>query len=75
MANLTKSERHNRMLNKTFNHYKNHQNNLPPCQLYGRFLEMAEQTLNISKEEARTRYGQYTVQQWEILLKLGWNKS
>lgn len=75
MANLTKAERHNRMLNKTFDHYKNHQNSLPSCHLYSRFLELAEQLLNISKDEARTKYGQYTVQQWEQLLKLGWNKS
>ena len=75
MANLTRAERHNRMLNKTFDHYKNHQNSLPPAQLYGRFLEIATETLNITEKEARTKYGQYTVQQWETLLKLGWNKS
>jgi hypothetical protein len=63
------------MLNKTFDHYKNHQNSLPPAQLYGRFLEIAIETLNITEQEARTKYGQYTVQQWEQLLKLGWNKS
>ena len=75
MANISRAERHNRMLNKTFDFYHNHQNSLPSCHLYSRFLELAEQLLNISKDEARTKYGQYTVQQWEQLLKLGWNKS
>lgn len=75
MANLTKSQRHNKMLETTFNHYRNHQESLPPCHLYGRFLEIAEETLHITKDEARAKYGQYTVQQWESLLKLGWNKD
>lgn len=75
MANLTRAERHNRMLDKTFWQYQQHQNNLPPCHLYGRFLEIAEAKLNISKDEARAKYGQYTVKEWEALLKLGWNKN
>lgn len=75
MANLTKSQRHNRMLETTFNNYRNHQQSLPTCQLYSRFLEIAEETLHITKDQAREKYGQYTVQQWEQLLKLGWNKN
>ena len=75
MANLTRAERHNRMLNKTFDHYKNHQNSLPSCHLYGRYLEIAKEKLNISIEDARAKYGLYTVKQWEELLKLGWNKN
>jgi hypothetical protein len=75
MANLTKAERHNKMLNNTFDHYRQHQQSLPPCHLYGRFLEIAEEKLNITKDEARAKYGQYTVQEWETLLKLGWNKN
>jgi len=71
---LTKAEKYNRMLNKTFDHYKQHQNSLPACHLYGRFLEIAEEKLNITKEEARKKYGLYTVKEWETLLKLGWNK-
>jgi len=71
---LTKSERHNRMLDKTFDHYRHHQASLPPCTLYSRFLEIAEEKLGISKDEARRQYGLYTVQEWETLLKLGWNK-
>ena len=73
MANITKAERHNRMLNKTFDFYKNHQNNLPSCHLLGRYLEIAKEKLNIQEAEARTKYGNYTVKQWEQLLKLGWN--
>lgn len=75
MANLTKSERHNRMLETTFNHYRNHQESLPGCHLYGRYLEIAEEKLNITKEYARSKYGLYTVKEWETLLKLGWNKN
>ena len=75
MANLTKSQRHNRMLETTFNHYRNHQESLPSCHLYGRFLDIAEETLHITRDEARAKYGQNTVQQWETLLKLGWNKN
>ena len=75
MANLTKAQRHNRMLETTFAHYRNHQASLPPCHLYGRFLEIAEEKLHITKDEARAKYGQYTVQQWETLLKLGWNTN
>ena len=73
MANLTRAQRHNRMLETTFDHYRKHQKSLPPCELYARFLEIAVGKLEITKEEARANYGQYTVQQWESLLKLGWN--
>lgn len=74
MANLTKSERHNRMLEKTFNHYKAHQASLPPAHLYGVFLGKAVEEFQISIDEARSKYGNYTVSQWETLLKLGWSK-
>ena len=74
MANLTRAERHNRMLDKTFDHYRKHQESLPPAQLYGRFLEIAVEKLQITEQEARSKYGNYTVKQWETLLKLGWNK-
>lgn len=74
MANLTRAERHNRMLNETFNFYKNHQESLPAAHLYGRFLEIAVEKLQITEQEAHKNYGQYTVKQWETFLKLGWNK-
>jgi hypothetical protein len=70
---LTKAEKHNRKLDEIFDQYKQQQSSLPPCQLYGRFLEMAEEKLNITKDEARKLYGQYTIAEWEKLLKLGWN--
>ena len=72
---LTRAEKHNRMLDKTFEHYRQHQDSLPTCHLYGRFLEIAEEKLEITKDEARARYGQYTVKEWETLLGLGWNKQ
>jgi len=68
------AQRYNNRLNKIFDHYRQHQESLPPAHLYGRFLEIAEEKLGISKDEARNKYGLYTVQQWETLLKLGWNK-
>lgn len=72
---LTKAEKHNRMLNSTFDFYNKHQSSIPSCHLYGRYLDMAVEKLNISKDEARDKYGLYTVAQWEQLLNLGWNKS
>lgn len=72
---LTRAEKHNRMLNKTFEHYRQHQESLPSCHLYGRYLEIAEEKLKITKDEARNKYGLYTVKQWEKLLQLGWNCS
>ena len=74
MANRTTgAERYNKRLNSIFDDYRQRQNSLPSEHLYGRFLELAEEKLNITKDEARRKYGQYTVQQWETLLKLGWN--
>ena len=75
MANLTRAERHNRMLSKTFENYSKHQNSLPSCQLYNRFLDMAEEKMGITRSEARSKYGQYTVKLLVTLLNLGWNKN
>lgn len=71
---LTKAQRHNRMLDNTFDYYRKHQESIPSCHLYSRFLDIAEEKLNISRDEARDKYGKYTVKEWETLLKLGWNK-
>ena len=72
---LTKAEKHNRMLDRVFDFYNKHQSSLPPCQLYARFLEIAEEKLNITKAEARRKYGLYTVKEWETLLGLGWGQT
>ena len=74
MANLTKAQRHNRNLENVFDNYRQHQESTPSAHLYSQFLEIAEEKLSISKDEARNKYGHYTVKEWEILLKLGWNK-
>jgi len=75
MANhTTGAQRHNKRMDKIWDNFYIHQSKPPPIHLYGRFLEIAEEKLNISKEEARNKYGLYTIQQWETLLKLGWNK-
>jgi hypothetical protein len=71
---LTRAEKHNRMLNKTFEAYNKQQESLPPCELYSRFLELAVEKLKINVEEARNKYGLFTVKQWEQVLNLGWNK-
>ena len=75
MANLTKPQQHNRNLDKVFDNYKKLQNNLPTIYLYSRFLEIAEEKLSISKDEARSKYGLYTMKEWETLLNLGWNSK
>ena len=75
MANLTKAQRHNRNLENVFNNYRQHQDSLPSAHLYSRFLEIAEEKLSISKEEAINKYGLYTVKEWETLLSLGWNST
>jgi hypothetical protein len=72
---LTKSQRYNRKLDEIFNTYKQQQVSLPPCHLYSRFLEIAEEKLKITKDEARDKYGLYTIEEWEKLLKLGWNSK
>ena len=74
MANLTKAQRHNRNLQEVFDNYEKLQNNLPTIGLYIIFLKMAEEKLFISKDEARNKYGLYTVKEWVTLLKLRRNK-
>lgn len=71
---LTRAEKHNKMLNETFEFYYNNQKSLPPCNMYKRFLDIAVEKFNITKDEARNKYGQYTIGEWETMLKLGWNK-
>jgi hypothetical protein len=74
MANLTKAERHNRMLNNTFDTYHRieaaKKDLLPTCSEYGFFLSKAVEKLKITRDEARTNYGQFTYGQWKELLKL-----
>ena len=74
MANLTRAERHNRMLNNTFETYRKQQaakkDFLPTCSEYSYFLDEAEKRLKITREEARNKYGQLTYGQWKELLKL-----
>ena len=70
---LTRAEKHNRMLDKTFDFYHQHQASIPTCILYSRFLELAEEKFGITKDEARDKYGKYTVAEWEKLIGLGWH--
>ena len=68
------AQRYNNRMNKIFEGYMKHQQTQPEGHLLNRFIEIAGEKLNISADQARDAYGQYTVQQWEQLLKLGWNK-
>lgn len=74
MANISKAERHNRMLDKAFNIYRAQQlekkDFLPTITEYSHFLDEAEKRLKISRDEARDKYGKYTHGQWKELLKL-----
>lgn len=74
MANLTKAERHNRMLNNAFDTYHRQQAEkrdfLPTISEYSHFLDEAVKRLKITRDEARTNYGKFTHGQWKDLLQL-----
>ena len=74
MANLTKSERYNKMLHDTFETYRKQQyarkDTLPTCNEYSYFLDEAVKRLKISIDEARDKYGLFNYGQWKELLKL-----
>ena len=71
---LTKAERHNRMMDKVFNTYRQQEEAkkdfLPTISEYSYFLDEAQKRLNITRDEARNKYGKYTHGQWKELLKL-----
>lgn len=74
MANLTRVQRHNKMLNDTFEIYKKQQEAkkdlLPTCTEYAYFLQKAVEKLNVTIDEARSKYGLFTYGQWKEMLKL-----
>jgi hypothetical protein len=74
MANLTRSERHNKMLHDTFEFYRKSEeakkNNPPSCTEYDFFLNKSVEKLKISIDEAKSKYGQYTYGQWKELLNV-----
>ena len=59
MANLTKAERHNRMLNNAFDTYHRQQlekrDFLPTISEYSHFLDEAVKRLKITRDEARNQ--------------------
>ena len=65
---LTKAQKHNRMIENVFNHYNVHQNSIPCEHLMNSYKRIAEEK-NISIENTDN----YTVKQFEQLLKIGWN--
>ena len=74
MANLTKAERHNRMLNNVFDTYHKQQlarkDTLPTCNEYSFFLDKAVTKFGISINDARSKFGLLTYGQWKELLQL-----
>ncbi len=40
---------------------------LPSCKMYARLLDKVVSTTNISIDEARNRYGLFTIRQWSTL--------
>ena len=74
MANLTKAQRHNKMLDDTFNSYREQQaakkDFLPTITEYSFFLDKAQSKFNITRDEARNKYGKFTHGQWKELLQL-----
>jgi len=74
MANLTKAQRHNKMLDDTFNKYyaieAAKKDFLPTISTYSYFLDEAEKRFKITRDEARDKYGKFTYGQWKELLKL-----
>lgn len=74
MANLTKAQRHNKMLDDTFNKYYQleaaKKDLLPTCTYYAYYLDTAVEKLKISRDEARDKYGLFACGQWKELLKL-----
>lgn len=44
------------------------ENKLPPCEMYHCLILAASLKFNISVAKARSRYGQYTIKQWNELL-------
>jgi hypothetical protein len=74
MANLTKAQRHNKMLNDTFETYRKQQEAkkdlLPTCQEYSFFLDKAVEKLKITIDEARSKFGLFTYGQWKETLGL-----
>lgn len=71
---LTKAERHNRMMDKVFDtHHKIEavrKDLLPSCTDYDFYLTKAEKKFGLERNEARSRFGQFTYGQWKELLKL-----
>ena len=44
---------------------------LPTVSEYSRFLDIAQNKFRISREQARKKYGLYTIGQWKRLLGIG----
>lgn len=74
MANLTKAQRHNKMMDDVFNTYHKQEEAkkdfLPTITEYSYFLDKAENKFNITRNEACDKYGKFTHGQWKELLKL-----
>jgi hypothetical protein len=48
--------------------YDSTEHKLPPSKLYGEYLDQVMNKFDISNQEARRRYGQFTISQWKQIL-------
>lgn len=71
---MTAAQRYNKRMDDIFNTYNRQEEAkkdlLPTCTDYDYFLSQAEIRLKITRQEARSKYGQFTYGQWKELLKL-----
>ena len=44
------------------------ENKLPPCSLYGKYLQIASHKFRLPIDECRSKYGLYTIAEWIKLL-------
>lgn len=74
MNRTTAAQRYNKRMDAIFDNYKAMEaekwDKLPPCSAYGSFLSAAMTKFNLSIDEARSKYGQFTYGEWKTLLNL-----
>ena len=71
---MTAAQKHNRMMDRVFDTYHKieatKKDILPSCTKYSFFLDKAVSKYKISRDDARSRFGQFTHGQWKKLLQL-----
>lgn len=71
---MTAAQRYNKRMDAIFDKYHaieaSKADYLPTVTEYSHFLDEAVKRLKISRDEARSKYGQFTYKQWKELLQL-----